>query len=60
MFDVCYHAGIKSTLCRTYFQFIRCDVDSTFAPGLRFPVAGNIHYYYYIHIIRRKIEQSIR
>ena len=25
---------MKSTLCRTYFKFIRRDLDSTFALGL--------------------------
>ena len=25
--EVCYHAEIKSTLCRTYFQSIRQDLD---------------------------------
>ena len=34
-FDVCYHAEMKSTLCRTYFKCIRRDLDSTFALGLK-------------------------
>ena len=29
--DVCFHARIKSTLCHSYYKFIRRDQDSTFA-----------------------------
>jgi len=38
--DVCYDAGIKSTLCRTCFKFIGRDLDSMFALGLNLTTAA--------------------